>query len=59
MDIRINFFGLLAILFITLKLIGIITWNWTWVLAPIWIPLAFVLVLITICSLVSLISRKR
>jgi hypothetical protein len=59
MDIRINFFGLLAILFITLKLIGVITWNWTWVLAPIWIPLAFVLVIITVCSLVSLISRKR
>ena len=59
MDIRINFFGLLAILFITLKLIGVITWNWTWVLAPIWIPLAFVLVLIIVCTLASFISRQR
>jgi hypothetical protein len=59
MDIRINFFGLLTILFITLKLIGVITWNWTWVLAPIWMPLAFVLIIITVFSLVSFISAQR
>ena len=34
----IGFFGLLAILFIGLKLAGVITWSWWWVLAPIWIP---------------------
>lgn len=35
-----GFFGLLAIVFITLKLLGVITWSWWWVLAPIWGPLA-------------------
>ena len=35
----INFFGLLAIVFITLKLTGHITWSWWWVLAPLWMPL--------------------
>lgn len=34
-----GFCGLLAIVFITLKLLKIITWSWVWVLAPIWIPL--------------------
>lgn len=34
----IGFSGLLAILFIALKLIGVITWPWIWVIAPIWIP---------------------
>jgi hypothetical protein len=34
----IGFCGLLAIVFITLKLLGYITWSWWWVLAPIWIP---------------------
>jgi hypothetical protein len=38
-----GFLGLLAILFIGLKLTGYIAWSWWWVLAPIWIPLAFVL----------------
>lgn len=40
-----GFLGLLAILFIGLKLTGYITWSWLWVLAPIWIPFAFVLVI--------------
>lgn len=36
----IGFGGMLAILFIGLKLTGYITWPWLWVLAPLWIPLA-------------------
>jgi len=39
----IGFFGLLAIVFITLKLIGYITWSWWWVLGPLWMPLAVVI----------------
>ena len=35
----IGFLGLLAIVFITLKLTGYIAWSWWWVLAPIWIPI--------------------
>lgn len=33
----IGFVGLLTIVFITLKLLGKITWSWWWVLSPIWI----------------------
>lgn len=32
----IGFLGLLGIVFITLKLCGVITWSWWWVLMPIW-----------------------
>lgn len=32
----IGFFGLLQILFITLKLLKVIEWSWLWVLAPTW-----------------------
>jgi hypothetical protein len=35
----IGFCGLLAIVFITLKLLGKITWGWLWVLSPLWIPI--------------------
>lgn len=45
----ITFACLLAILFITLKLVGVIGWSWWWVLAPIWIPLGFV---VLVCLIV-------
>ena len=35
----IGFAGLLAIVFIVLKLTSVITWSWWWVLSPIWIPI--------------------
>lgn len=40
----IGFAGLLGIVFIVLKLVGVISWPWIWVLAPLWIPFALVLV---------------
>lgn len=45
----IGFFGALALLFIALKLLGVITWSWWWVLSPIWIG-----ALLTIVILVAL-----
>jgi hypothetical protein len=42
----IGFFGLLTILFVGLKLGGVINWSWWWVLAPIWGPLCLVLFII-------------
>lgn len=41
----ISFLGLLAIVFITLKLTNVITWSWWWVLLPLWGPAAFMLLL--------------
>ena len=28
----------LTVVFIVLKLVGVINWSWIWVLAPSWIP---------------------
>lgn len=47
----IGFCGLLTIVFITLKLLKVITWSWLWVLSPIWIPIAIVLVIAIIIAL--------
>ena len=33
----VGFTGLLTILFIALKLTGVIDWSWGWVLSPLWI----------------------
>ena len=42
----IGFCGVLTILFIALKLCGVIDWQWKWILAPLWIPLLIVVVII-------------
>jgi len=45
----IGFTGLLAIVFIVLKLVGTISWSWWWVLSPIWISISlFVLIIATV-----------
>ena len=40
----ISFPALLTIVFIVLKLIGIISWSWWWVLSPLWIFVAILLI---------------
>ena len=54
----IGFCGLLTIVFIVLKLTGYIAWSWIWVLAPIWIPLVVVFVILVICGIVVVASSK-
>lgn len=45
MSARIGLPSLLGIVFIVLKLLGVITWSWIWVLSPFWISfIAFVLI---------------
>ena len=45
MSARIGLPSILGIVFIVLKLLGVITWSWIWVLAPFWISfIAFVLI---------------
>ena len=50
----IGFTGLLTIVFIVLKLLKIINWSWIWVLSPIWISIALVIILV----ILSLIFHK-
>ena len=53
----IGFSGLLAILFIALKLTGYITWSWLWVLAPIWIPFIIVVFILNIAGIVIALNK--
>ena len=55
----IGFGGLLAIVFITLKLTGYIDWSWWWVLAPLWIPIAIVMVIILILAITGANIKQR
>lgn len=47
----IGFTGLLTIVFIILKLCGIITWSWWWVLSPLWISAILWVILVVIVLL--------
>lgn len=55
--------GLLGVVFITLKLVGVIDWSWAWVLAPFWLPLAVVLALffsvLVVQSVAVFLQRRR
>ena len=58
--------GLLAIVFITLKLCNVITWSWWWVTAPLWGGLAFwaaitlfaIIIALFAALLSSIVGRK-
>ena len=49
--------GILFVLFLTLKLCGVIDWSWWWVTAPLWIPLGlwlfFALAILVIALVIS------
>lgn len=47
-----GFLTLLALLFITLRLCGVIGWSWWWVTAPLWAPVALVLAILAVVFLV-------
>lgn len=44
----IGFTDILTIVFITLKLCGVITWSWLWVLSPVWITWVVLLIIMIV-----------
>jgi hypothetical protein len=38
--------GVLTVVFVVLKLIGVIDWSWWWVLSPLWIDLILCVIFI-------------
>lgn len=44
------------ITFLVLKLTNTIDWSWWWVTAPLWIPVALVLVILVFVLIVALIG---
>lgn len=50
--INIGFFGLMALMFIGLKITNQIDWSWWWVLAPIWGYWALVASIAAVCLVV-------
>ena len=44
---------ILFLIFMTLKLCGVITWSWIWVTAPIWAPILIVLTIFAVVGICS------
>lgn len=55
----VGFFGLLALVFITLKLCNVITWPWMLVLAPIWAPILLAFIILTVMLFIALIDDEK
>ena len=58
-DGGIGFISVIAIVFIVLKLIGVIEWSWMWVLSPLWIGLILALIIPVIILVAIFINSLR
>lgn len=45
--------SVLTIVFIVLKLVGVINWSWLWVLSPLWIEIIIAIILAIILVLIE------
>lgn len=52
-----SFEFVLFIVFLILKLCGVIDWPWLLVFAPLWVPIAFVLGIVTIWLFFAIIIK--
>lgn len=47
----------LFLIFLVLKLSGLIAWSWLWVCSPLWIPFAFALVCFILAGICVFIAN--
>lgn len=52
--LQMGFVDIITIIFVILKLLGLITWSWVWVLSPIWIAV----LLIVFATLLNNLLKK-
>ena len=53
----VGFGGLLTVLFVALKLLGKIDWSWWWVLSPLWISAALVIIVLLVALVIYLVTH--
>ena len=49
---------LLFIVFLVLRLTGVIDWSWWWVTSPLWLPIALILVGLLVAAVLGLTAYK-
>lgn len=51
--------GVLTIVFVVLKLVGVINWSWLWVLCPLWIDILLTVIVLVIITIIDNKIRKK
>lgn len=55
----INYWNILGIIFITLKLCKVIDWSWLWVLAPLWGQLVLAIIIVLVLKIAEFINEGK
>ena len=56
--VGLGFADALTLLFIALRLCGVIDWKWIWVLSPIWISILFLALIFLVIVVLSVIADR-
>ena len=51
--------SILTIVFVVLKLVGVINWSWLWVLCPLWIELILSIIILIIIEVIDSNFRNK
>ncbi len=51
--------GVLTIVFVVLKLVGVINWSWLWVLCPLWIDILLTVIVLVIIAIIDNKNKKE
>ena len=47
------------LVFLILKLTGVVNWSWFWVLSPLWIPLVMMILVLGFIVLIAYLASKK
>ena len=53
----VGFFGLMFLIFMTLKLTGVITWSWWWVTIPLWGGFALIGIIVLFALILTILKK--
>lgn len=53
----VSFVGLLQLAFIVMKLCGVISWSWWWILSPTWIIAGILLLGIVAAVIIAIVEK--
>ena len=53
----VGFFGLMFLIFMTLKLTSVIDWSWWWVTAPLWGGFVLIFFIVVIIALIKAFDK--
>ena len=57
--LNIDSIDLITIVFVVLKLTGVIDWSWWWVLSPLLIPIGLLIVVLIVFGIISFIIKQN